>query len=158
MTTRWCFECKKQMPKDHEHAAGLFDPVYEIDGSGYTRGIDDRANHVGAHHLDTAQEAGWKALPRSGSFRRRVYDLIAQATASGHHGLTDDEVELATGRSHQSASGARSTLKADGHLHDSGQRRVNRYGNRAIVWTPTQGGTDAEDPVRSAAPGAADRL
>jgi hypothetical protein len=70
-------------------------------------------------------------LPKSGSFRREVYDLLSR---SG--GMTDDELEVVTGRSHQSVSGARATLKKDGWVADSGKRRPNRYGNEAVVWVP----------------------
>jgi Mn-dependent DtxR family transcriptional regulator len=70
-----------------------------------------------------------RAFPRSGTLRRDIFDLIQQ-----HGGLTDDELEKMLHRSHQSVSGARSTLATDGWLKDSGHQRLNRYDNPAIVW------------------------
>jgi len=69
-------------------------------------------------------------------------------TAFFHHdreyGLTDDELEIDLRRSHQSVSGARNHLVKRGYLADSGQRRVNRWGNQAIVWVWT--GREVERP------------
>lgn len=49
-------------------------------------------------------------------------------------GWTDDDLERALLRSHQSVSAARNTLVRKGYITDSGQRRKTRSGNPAIVW------------------------
>lgn len=84
---------------------------------------------VGHGHPATALEAAAKVLPRTGSIRREVYDQIAR-----RQGLTDDELEQITMRSHQTVSAARNTLAGDRLIVDSGETRPTRYGNRAIVW------------------------
>lgn len=117
---RWCATCKAYRKSDHEHPLSLFDPV---------RAVDDNTAYVGKNHPDTAQEMQRKAFPRSGSYRREIYDLL-----KAREGLTDYELEDITGHPHQSASGARSMLKKDGWVRDSGKRRLNRFGNKVIVW------------------------
>lgn len=96
-----------------------------------TRPIDEPARVVGHGHPETAQKMERHTFPRSGSFRRQVYDYLV---FMGDRGATDDELEVAFGRSHQSTSGCRSTLKKDGWVVASRQVRVNRWGNEAIVW------------------------
>lgn len=76
-----------------------------------------------------------KALPRSGTFKAELLALIN----THPHGLTDDEMERLTGRSHQSVSAARNSLMHDGHIKahtTAGQpvRRRTRYANEAQVW------------------------
>lgn len=82
-------------------------------------------------HPETAVAAAAKAKPKSGTLRRMVYDQIAR---SGALGATDDEIERALNRSHQSVSGARNTLAGDDLIRDSGLRRKTRYRNDAIAW------------------------
>lgn len=111
------------------------DPDAEVPAAGYARrSVDEDAPMVGRSHPGTAQAMQAKALPRSGTFRREVFDLISSRKGTPLLGYTDDELEIALGRSHQSTSGARSTLKADGHVRASGATRINRFGNDAIVW------------------------
>lgn len=81
---------------------------------------------------------------RRGSLKRRVIDEIYQAGFARsmlrrHYddspgGCTDDELEQLIRRSHQSVSSARNALVADGWLYDSGDRRTNRSGRKAVVW------------------------
>lgn len=94
--------------------------------------IDRNVAPLGNLHPDTAAAAADRVFPRSGSRRRKIYDLIL---AQG--GATDDEIEVHLGLSHQSASASRNTLMNDGWLADSGVRRKTRYGNDAIVWKAT---------------------
>ena len=49
-------------------------------------------------------------------------------------GLTCDEVELASGLSHQTASARINDLHRLGRIVDSGDRRKTRSGRNAIVW------------------------
>jgi len=71
-------------------------------------------------------------LPRAGTMKRTVYDLIRR-----HRSCTDDDLEYLTGRSHQSVSACRNSLVAAGLVEDSGQTKVNRYGNDAVLWRAT---------------------
>lgn len=84
---------------------------------------------VGRKNGQTSLAMQRKMLPRMGSLRRQVYDLIMLKK-----GLTDDEIEQITMKSHQAVSAARNTLMNDGLVEDSGQRRKTRYDNEAIVW------------------------
>jgi hypothetical protein len=79
---------------------------------------------------DTSRSAAEKALPRSGTRRKEIFDLIAER----EFGLTDDEIEVLTGYTHQSASSVRNSLMRDGLIVDSEMRRKNRRGNSSIVW------------------------
>ena len=110
--------------------ARLFEPEEPVDDrpAWQRPAIDASQSFVGRDHPETAKAMQRKALPRWGSFRRRIYELLASEPA------TDDELEVFLHRSHQSVSGARSTLKSDGHVEDSGLRRPNRYGHQAVVW------------------------
>lgn len=93
--------------------------------------VDRKVAPVGRRSPDTAHVAAQVARLRSGTRRKEVFDLIRNA---GHRGLTDDELEAATGRSHQSLSATRNTLMNDDLIVDSGMRRPTRYKNPAIVW------------------------
>lgn len=62
--------------------------------------------------------------------RRLVYNTLAKAPL----GLTDFDLETATGRSHQSVSAARNALMMAGLVTDSGKTRPNARGNASIVW------------------------
>jgi hypothetical protein len=86
---------------------------------------------VGHRHPKTSIDAANSLLPRYGTRRREVFDLIHK---SADRGMTDDELEDVSGRSHQTVSATRNTLMNDGLIADSGQRRPTRYGNEAIVW------------------------
>lgn len=96
--------------------------------------VDRDVVRVGHDHPETAHKAAAKAMPRSGTLRRQVYDTIA---AAGPRGATDDEIEKGLNRSHQSVSGARNTLSGDDLIRDSGLRRKTRYRNDAIAWVVT---------------------
>lgn len=104
---------------------GLFDPRLPEAGR-------DTAP-VGHRHPDTSRAAAERALPRTGSKRRRALHIIEE-----RGGVTCDEIEWLTGWSHQSASPIFTGLRDDGWIEDSGDRReVRASGNAAIVWTLT---------------------
>lgn len=88
----------------------------------------------------TSKAAAAKHLPKSGSKRRRIFDMIR---AAGAHGATDDEIERALELPHQSASAGRNTLAADGWITKSGRTRPTRYGNAAAVWVVSNTGMAA---------------
>ena len=79
---------------------------------------------------NTSRSAAEKALPRSGTRRKEIFDLIAEH----EFGLTDDEIEVLTGLTHQTASATRNSLMRDGLIVVSGDARTNRRGNASIVW------------------------
>ena len=88
-------------------------------------------NVVLTNYQQTSLDSAQKLLGRSGSKRRKIYDLIKE---SGLLGLCDHELEKITGLSHQTVSSSRCSLAKDGWVTDSGARRMTEYGNKAIVW------------------------
>ena len=93
--------------------------------------IERNVVRLGKRSPQTSQNAAKRVLPRSGTKRKQVYDLIKDA---GVRGLCDHEIERMTGWLHQSASSIRNSLMNDGWIIDSGQRRKTPQGNGAIVW------------------------
>ena len=91
--------------------------------------------HVRRNAPDTSKAITDKI--RGGSLQADILALYRQGATYGAVGFSDDEVESALKRSHQSVSGSRNTLVRKGYLVDSGERRPNRYGNMAIRWTWT---------------------
>jgi hypothetical protein len=85
---------------------------------------------LSANARDTSRDAARKAVLKAGTRRKEIFDLIA----GREFGLTDDEIEVLTGLTHQSASGLRNSLMRDGLIVDSEMRRKNRRGNTSIVW------------------------
>jgi GAF domain-containing protein len=88
---------------------------------------------IGVPHVDveTSREAAESMVPH---FNRLEILVLNAIRARGAHGATDDELELMTGLSHQTASARRRTLVLKEAIHDSTQRRLTRSGRRAIVW------------------------
>lgn len=86
---------------------------------------------IGKASPKTSQIAAQRVLPRTGTKRKAVFDII---TARGALGLCDHEIEEITGWLHQSASSIRNGLMNDGWIMDSGLRRKTPQGNDAIVW------------------------
>lgn len=91
--------------------------------------------HVRRNAPDTSKAVSDKI--RKGSLQDEVLRLFEKGYQMGMVGFSDDEIEVALNRSHQSVSGARNTLVRKGYVVDSGERRPNRYGNMAIRWTYT---------------------
>lgn len=84
-------------------------------------------------------DSSWVELPHSElgaeSGLGRLEGLVLESIrARGVEGATDDEVEGATGLTHQCASARRRALVLKGLVRDSGQRRATRQRRRAIVW------------------------
>lgn len=80
---------------------------------------------------DTERAAAAKIAPRSGTQRAAVYNAIAFA---GPHGMTDWEIVDATGILRSAVCARRNELVRDGFVMDSGRRRLERTGSKAIVW------------------------
>ena len=93
--------------------------------------MESNSVRVSARHPDTSKLAGLKALPKSGTKKKIIYDLIK---SKGILGLCDHEIEQELGWTHQSASAIRNTLMNDLWVEDSGLRRETPQGNLAIVW------------------------
>lgn len=116
---------------------------------GYAQGYADCLKVIAAQQgmrisrnaTDTQRAAVKTTMPRSGTKGAYLWSLFI---AAGEYGLTDDEIEIETGWTHQSASAARNGLMTRGLLTDSGQRRKNRRGLACIVWTPLSPAT--KDP------------
>lgn len=99
------------------------------------------------NNTPTTQAMRRSAWPRSGTLRLQILHLLQ---AAGDHGFTDDELEVRTGRAHQSVSASRHGLRADGwlmprrdgvvgHVGYPGSlvERPTRSGNMAQVWVLT---------------------
>jgi hypothetical protein len=86
---------------------------------------------------DTQTAAAAAALPRSGTQRAKVLEVIRQA---GPAGLTDQEIAVALGLAENSVRPRRLELSTPGEdgqpplVVDSGERRETSGGNPAIVW------------------------
>lgn len=113
-----------------------------------TRPLEDNTHVVGRNHPEQAQAMERRSFPRSGSFR---WSMGRHFAGLADIGSTDDELEIYYNRSHQSASGCRSTLTKDGWLieaYDDGvarpherinpanrrRERMNRHGNWVGVY------------------------
>lgn len=95
------------------------------------RPVEANVVQIGRRSQKTSQMAAERVLPRTGTKRKKVFDLIK---ASAETGLCDHEIEGLTGWLHQSASSIRNGLMNDGWIKDSGKRRKTPQGNNAIVW------------------------
>lgn len=98
-----------------------------------------------AGKAETSKQAAKRALPRSGTDRRAVFEYVVRC---GGVGATDDEIERTLGMSHQSASARRNSLAADGWLVNSGRKRNTRTGSPAAVWVLSADGRRALDAER----------
>lgn len=52
--------------------------------------------------------------------------------------MTDDELEVALDRSHQTISATRRALVKEGRIEANGEKRATRSGRRAQVWQVVQ--------------------
>ena len=93
--------------------------------------IEANSVRIGRRSPKTSQIAAERVLPRTGTKRKVVFDLIQGA---GARGLCDHEIEALTGWLHQSASSIRNGLMNDGWIKDSSLRRKTPQQNNAIAW------------------------
>lgn len=96
------------------------------------RPVDNNVVLLSSRAQRTSRLAAQNILPRTGTLRRQVHDMVL---ASGTVGMIDEQLENAIGGKHQSVSACRRSLVLDGYLQDSGRTRKNRVGNECIVWT-----------------------
>lgn len=86
----------------------------------------------GHRWIDTSIEAADIIAPKCGRLQRMVLTAITNASTAG---LTTDEIADALNIDRGSVQPRTSELKLLGLIVDSKQRRKNRSGIRAIVWT-----------------------
>jgi predicted transcriptional regulator len=87
---------------------------------------------------DTSADAASSIRTLTARVQRAAYHAIAEM---GSHGLTTDELAARLGMERTTVQPRTSELRRLGRIIDSGQRRHNRNGKRAIVWTsPAAGG------------------
>jgi hypothetical protein len=91
----------------------------------------------------TSVSAVRATLPGAGTKLLAIYELICK---SGD-GLTDFEIEEATGMAHQSASAARNVLMNRGLIKDAGVTRKNARGMDAIVWVESRPASKEPDDL-----------
>lgn len=86
----------------------------------------------GHRGVDTSAAAAAAIAPDLGRLQRLVLDAIAEA---GARGLTAHELAEATRLPREAAQPRISELRKKGRVADSGQRRFNASGRRAIAWS-----------------------
>lgn len=87
------------------------------------------ANTLTPTRVRTSAIAAARAYPKTGTNRCQVLELIWRVGP-----LTCDEICQRLGMLVQSATPTINSLRKDGWLRDSGQRRDTRSGNPAVVW------------------------
>ncbi len=93
-----------------------------------TGSYPDMPGHRG---VDTSIAAADMAAGIAGPLRRMVYRTVHEA---GPRGLTTDEIAAALRMPRYSVQPRTTELKYDRRIRDSGRRRANASGCRAIVW------------------------
>ena len=91
--------------------------------------INDQVVYVANYAGKTSRDAATKILPKTGTMRRQILDLIWT-----YNGLADFQIEELLNLKHQTASAGRRGLVIDGFLIDSGKTRKNESGNECTVW------------------------
>lgn len=85
----------------------------------------------GFKRTDTSLEAADDMKPKAARLREMVLAAIMDA---GARGLTTEEIVAVTRIPYSSAQPRTSELRATEQIKDSGERRLNASGKRAIVW------------------------
>ena len=80
---------------------------------------------------DTSRQAAESMEEIAPTIRQRVYNFVLN---QGEFGTTDDEIEIALGLTHQTASARRRKLVQIGAVYKTEQRRKTRSGRNATVW------------------------
>lgn len=86
----------------------------------------------------TARLAALRAMPRSGTQRRKVLALIRR---KGLYGATDEEMQEILGMHHNSQTPRRKELEEGDWIIDSGRTRQTLSDTPAIVWVLSENGT-----------------
>jgi len=98
---------------------------------------------------DTSRAAAESMAAREPTDREQVFAYIQ---AQGARGATDDEIEVALGLSHQSASPRRRGLQKDGAIYLTDDRRKTRSGRSAGVYRVVEGATASKKVGRPPKP------
>lgn len=93
--------------------------------------IDNNKIKIAKNAQRTSVMAAERALPRSGTKRRLVYDFIERC---GMRGATDDEIQATLNIEGNTVRPTRGSLVEDGYIIDTGTTRKNKHGNECIVW------------------------
>lgn len=91
--------------------------------------IDDNVVIYGSHANSRA--AADNFLPKSGSWRRRIFDFLS---TQGINGATDQEMQKYFDKSGDTIRPSRKSLQQDGFIVDSGRVRKNETGNDCTIW------------------------
>lgn len=99
---------------------------------------------------ETSIEAAEAIAPAVEGLRAEVLAAIRRAEALGSDGLTADEAAAKLERSILAIRPRVTELRALGLLFDSGERRQNESGRRAVVWTTeAQSKPEIKNPNKS---------
>lgn len=85
----------------------------------------------GQRNVDTSIAAAAAVAPKLGRLQRKAHEAIREA---GESGLTADELAARLDMDRWSIQPRTSELKRKGFIRDSGRRRTNTSGKKAIVW------------------------
>lgn len=128
---------------------GLFDFQPPLGLSNLRIPLVDMPPH---NHVDTSIASAQKLAPRVSAQRLRVLRFIANSS----DGATCDEVEIALGLTHQSASSRLWELEGNGNrerfVFKSDDKRTTRHGNKARVYRVVPGAdipTDADAGIEA---------
>lgn len=97
--------------------------------------FDQYPDAPGHRGVETSAEAAEKFAPKVGRLQKMTLEAIASRAANG---LTADECAQLIGLDRWSIQPRTSELRRKGLIVDSGLRRKNETGKRAIVWTLPQ--------------------
>lgn len=99
--------------------------------------MDDYPNAPAMGKTDTSAAAAEAIGTVSARVQRAVLHAVYNA---GERGLTSHELAVTLGMERTTVQPRTTELRRLGKLRDSGQRRPNPNGKRAIVWAATAGG------------------
>jgi hypothetical protein len=106
----------------------MFAPSIGLGGTFERPAINREIVVIAREAKQTSVDAALKVKPKTGKKRARVHAYLMGRPA------TDEEIETALNMSGNTVRPTRGTLVKDGHVIDSGIRRLTRAGNEAIVW------------------------
>jgi hypothetical protein len=107
----------------------LFAPTRGLGAYREECAIDRNTVIISPSAKPTSALAALRALPKSGSKRRRVYEYLKQTG-----GATDEEIERALGISGNTVRPTRGSLVKDKFVYATDLERPTLAGNMAIVW------------------------
>lgn len=93
-------------------------------------------HHPGSRGIETSIAAAEWVAPVAGGIRSLV---LASVRKSGARGITTNELAELLNIDRGTVQPRTSELRALGSIRDSGYRRLNANGKRAIVWVATGG-------------------